>query len=312
MRMALLAALLVSSAAAQTVRIGVLGLFHPARLILRPAPGDALVVEAGTLHFVLMDGQSATLAARAGNVGIESDAGTAVTAEVRVAARGDAGFLLTITGKLERRFRGTLRVTATAAVLEPVVTMDLEDAVAAAVDAESLRGSPLHALKAQAVAARSYYAAAGRHARFEFCDSTHCQFLRETPAAGTAAARAAAETRGLVLLWRGKTIAALYSASCGGRTRTLESGMPDDYPYFGVDCTACIRGARAACSYCTREGGAWANRRGRGSGHGVGLCQTGAAAMAGAGASFREILVHYFPNAEIAAPSFVRLAHDGD
>jgi len=36
---------------------------------------------------------------------------------------------------------------------------------------------------------------------------------------------------------------------------------------------------------------------GRGSGHGVGLCQTGAAEMAGAGKNDREILAQYFPNA---------------
>jgi stage II sporulation protein D len=34
---------------------------------------------------------------------------------------------------------------------------------------------------------------------------------------------------------------------------------------------------------------------GRGAGHGVGLCQQGAAAMARAGADFRTILNHYFP-----------------
>ena len=39
--------------------------------------------------------------------------------------------------------------------------------------------------------------------------------------------------------------------------------------------------------------------RGRGWGHGVGLCQTGAAMMARAGKGFREILGFYFPGANI-------------
>ena len=39
---------------------------------------------------------------------------------------------------------------------------------------------------------------------------------------------------------------------------------------------------------------------GRGSGHGVGLCQTGAAEMAREGRSFREILAQYFPGAILA------------
>jgi stage II sporulation protein D len=39
---------------------------------------------------------------------------------------------------------------------------------------------------------------------------------------------------------------------------------------------------------------------GRGSGHGVGLCQTGAAEMAREGRSYREILAQYFPGAVLA------------
>jgi stage II sporulation protein D len=38
---------------------------------------------------------------------------------------------------------------------------------------------------------------------------------------------------------------------------------------------------------------------GRGLGHGVGLCQAGADAMAGLGASYQEILTHYFPGATV-------------
>ena len=35
---------------------------------------------------------------------------------------------------------------------------------------------------------------------------------------------------------------------------------------------------------------------GSGEGHGIGLCQAGAKAMAQSGATFREILDHYYPN----------------
>ncbi len=38
---------------------------------------------------------------------------------------------------------------------------------------------------------------------------------------------------------------------------------------------------------------------GRGSGHGVGLCQWGARERARRGESYREILAHYYPGAEI-------------
>jgi stage II sporulation protein D len=39
--------------------------------------------------------------------------------------------------------------------------------------------------------------------------------------------------------------------------------------------------------------------RGRGNGHGVGLCQWGAIARARAGADFRAILKAYYPGADI-------------
>jgi len=45
--------------------------------------------------------------------------------------------------------------------------------------------------------------------------------------------------------------------------------------------------------------GATALFRGRGSGHGVGLCQWGARSRALAGAGYRDILAHYYPDAEV-------------
>jgi stage II sporulation protein D len=45
----------------------------------------------------------------------------------------------------------------------------------------------------------------------------------------------------------------------------------------------------------TADGGFW-KLQGHSVGHGVGMCQFGAAGMAAAGASFREILSHYYPN----------------
>ena len=39
---------------------------------------------------------------------------------------------------------------------------------------------------------------------------------------------------------------------------------------------------------------------GRGWGHGVGLCQIGAAVMASRGYDYRAILLHYYPGTEIA------------
>ena len=265
---------------AAMVWIGVFGLFRPSEIVVRPVPGQALVVESGAGRIVLEGGR--VLRVRASEL----------AGSVHAAPRGGGEFVLSVPGKIERRFRGELEVRAEAGALVAIVAMELEVAVASAVAAESPPGASLEALKAQAVVTRSYYAAArGRHHGFDFCDTTHCQFLREPPPLNAPAAIAAERTRGMVLGYRGATVAALFSASCGGRTRALANPAPGEYPYFAVDCVYCRRGPRVRCSYC--------DPRGEGAGHGFGLCQTGAKGMAAAGATFREILRHYFPNAEL-------------
>jgi stage II sporulation protein D len=46
-------------------------------------------------------------------------------------------------------------------------------------------------------------------------------------------------------------------------------------------------------------GGKWAFLSGRGWGHGVGMCQCGAQAMARRGRTARQILSHYYPGSRI-------------
>ncbi len=257
------------------------------------------------------------------------------TSKLHAAARNQdaANLVLSVPGKLERRYRGTLDVKIVDGVLLPVITMDLETAVASVVQAESLPGTPFEALKAQAVVTRSYFAAgAGRHAEFDFCDLTHCQFLREVPRPGSPAARAAEATRDLIITFDDKPVGAMFTRSCGGHTLTpADIGISSGgYPYFAVLCDFCykspVRWSRrvtskdAAVLSDHREAGRLAvDRRlgwnavpsnnfkeqksgtefileGVGQGHGVGLCQRGARAMAEEGAGFHEIIDHYFPN----------------
>ena len=269
---------------AQTVRIGVFGLFHPVQLRLAAVRGGALEIHAGEASFVLRDTETATVALRDGEIECRWGAGVARSRTVSATPR-DGGLILGVPGKIQRQFEGRLEIGVSKNALRPVVAMDLEVAVASVVAAESQPGASVEALKAQAVVARSFYVAAHRrHASFDFCDTTHCQFLRAPPRAPQAAARATVATRGLILAWHGAPVTALYSAHCGGRTRIPVRAQPGDYPYFAVPCSSCARDPR----------------RGATDGHGIGLCQTGAAAMAASGAGFRAILEHYYPNTVLA------------
>lgn len=341
-RSCLLALLLLSAvtvAPAETVRIGVFGLFRPGELRLSVASGNVLIFTVGNRTHVL-EGNGSRPEARIQVAGdsLRTTLGSEVLLSRTVRANGRDGgpaeFFLAVPGKIRRRFEGMLEIRAENGRLVPVVRMDLEVAVASAVPAESPPGAPIEALKAQAVATRSYFVAGrGRHAAFDFCDTTHCQFLREPPGTRDLSLLATTATRGIVLAYRQKPFAALFSASCGGRTRTLaELGMETrDYPYFPVPCSYCRRhasawrtelspasaapliespseGSRLAIgkklgwsavpsnSYELRREGGRVILEGAGQGHGAGLCQRGASGMAAARADFQTILQHYYPN----------------
>ena len=338
------AVLLSSSLAhAQDVRIGVLGIFHPRQLTLTSRDGDPIVVTAaGHTLFLQPKSRAGSLQIRASDGALlVGFAGQEIRAkEIRAAGRNQnaADFVLTVPGKIERRYQGTLNVRIEDGVLVPIVSMDLETAVASVVHAESLAGAPLEALKAQAVVTRSYFVAgAGRHADFDFCDLTHCQALREPPRRGSPAALAVAATRDLVIIFDDKPVAAMFTRSCGGRTLTpADIGIPSrGYPYFPVACAICHKdparwtrqvspndaailsnhqessrlsvdrrlgwNAVPSNSFEAHENGTGVILEGVGQGHGVGLCQRGARAMAEDGASFRQIIDHYFPNTALRA-----------
>jgi len=328
------------AAAAQdfTVRIGVLGMFHPQRLSIRSARDRDLVVflEKRQL-FVRPRSSCSTLELRASGDRLLLRCGRVQfhVPELRAAGRNleATEFVLGIPGQFDRRYAGVLSVTAKNGESIAIVEMDLETAVASIVKAESLPDTPLEALKAQAVVSRSYLVAGrGRHANFDFCDLTHCQLLREPPAAGSPLAQAAEATRGLVLAYNDAPIVAMFTRSCAGATRVpTESDLPSaGYPYYAVRCEICSKAplrwtrtlskqdaitlatqgetgriaigrklgwdAVPSYTFTAREQGDEVILEGVGEGHGIGLCQRGARGLGELGSDFRTILSHYFPN----------------
>ncbi len=333
-----LALALSPHAIAQDVRIGVLGLFHPREVQLQASRNEAVIIHAAGQTFVLEPG-SRMAAVYISNDALLLDFGGHVlrTAELRATARNNSAvsFLLTVPGKITRPYRGRLVIKAARGEVVPIITMDLETAVASAVAAESDSDAPPEALKAQAIVARSYFlAGGGRHRDLDFCDLTHCQFLREPPAPDSPAAVATRETQGIVLTFGEKPFAAMFSRSCGGHTRTpAEVGLPGSaYPYFSVLCDFCHKrpylwtrklslqdatllgkgesgrlavdrrlgwNAVPSNNFTSHREGEQVVLEGAGQGHGIGLCQRGAKALADEGSSFRQILNHYFPNTQL-------------
>ena len=324
------------------VRVEVLSLFRPSELRIGVVNHEVIAIEIDGKKRVLSAGSQAVVRrvnAQLIELRVDGVDGSlrGESLEVRAPSGpediGDCSFSLAVPDKLKRVYSGQLSIRARGAVLEAVVTMPLETAVASVVQAESPPGAGIEALKAQAVATRSFLIARQTaHVSFDFCDTTHCQFLRSPPAPDSAASRATKATAGLVLVWhsdttaREQTLPAMYARSCGGRTRTLrEIGvLSDGYPYYSVRCAWCTRHPErwqrqltdsvqrterdrlafnrvhgwAALPGLAEDSNSQSTTtiEGRGVGHGVGLCQLGAAEMARRHVSFRQILEHYYPN----------------
>jgi stage II sporulation protein D len=138
----------------------------------------------------------------------------------------------------EKPYRGRLEVFAnTRGALTVVNVVSLEDYVRGVVPNElSPGGYPeLEALKAQAVAARTYAISnIGRFAAdgFDLTPDTRSQVYGGRSTEHPLTDRAVLETRGRIATYKGVPINALYTSTCGGRTEDAENifgGSPVPY-----------------------------------------------------------------------------------
>lgn len=162
-----------------------------------------------------------------------------------------------------------------------VEEMPLEEYLKGVVPAEMGLQKPLEALKAQAIAARSYAVSTRRHARdnFDVCTTVHCQVWKPDKRYADAD-HAVDETLGWVVTYGGQIVGAHFFGHCDGHTRNSEEVWSSPVAYY--------RSVPCICGHTTMHG------------HGVGMCQRGAAAMAEQeSATAVEILTHYYTGVEI-------------
>lgn len=258
--------------------------------------------------------------------------------------------------------RGDVVVRVHRGRLQLINVIPLEDYLAAVLGSEMPKSFPAEALKAQAVAARTYALQKKLeqidqpfHLGSSVIHQVYGGTEREDPRT-----RAAVEaTRGEVLTWELQPIEAYFHASCGGHTEDGRPALGRDLPYLrSVSCPcAGLPASRWATTIPvseleralgmpadgievqrrTRSGRAvWVAARqkavdavtfrrkvgytrikslafdvevvrdgqalrfsGRGYGHGAGMCQWGAKAMADRGHTWHQILEHYYPGTEL-------------
>ncbi len=261
-----------------------------------------------------------------------------------------------------RRYRGAARLTAIADAVEVVNVVSVEDYLRGVVPSEMAASWPLEALKAQAVAARSYtLTSLDPSARYDLCATDDCQVYRGVDAEHPRTDSAIAATAGVVVTYDGRAARTYYHADSGGTVASSsevwgtwspyllarqdarsnsphrswavrldgvalgaslaaagvdvgvvaslrvvglsESGRVDELEVTGARGSRVLRGSRLtnlARSWGLKsmafrvQGGL--SVTGDGWGHGVGMSQYGARALASAGYDFGQILVFYYPN----------------
>lgn len=213
--------------------LGKLGGPEVVRVLVDISDGDVEFSGATSSCGVRLDPRRSYAAHRSfGAVRLRSSAGrTLATCGPRLRAAGQG--TIRIGGEL---FRGALEVVPTssdAGSLNAVNAVALDHYVKGVIPNESPPSWPLAALRAQAVAARSY-ALTGRidGNGFDLYDDTRSQVYDGIASEDARSNRAADETRGEVLRYGGEVAQAFFSACSGGHTESVQNvffGPPVPY-----------------------------------------------------------------------------------
>ena len=143
----------------------------------------------------------------------------------------ESGSFLVVEGK---RYRGSFEIFQSPSKLLTLVNVvDVESYLRGVVPNEIGGLSPqiLEAIKAQAVAARTYcFFFAGRYASdgFDLLPTVQDQVYTGVDGERPVSDRAIAETYGVVATYDGKPIRANYFSTCGGRTAAIEEVWPNE------------------------------------------------------------------------------------
>jgi len=231
-----------SSGFPQTVRVRLWYLHPPRELQVRAEPGQAQLRKCATCKSPAFS--AITIRAAQSSVWVDGERPATtdlrITGAYHINAGGDpplrADFPIDIRAK-----DGRLLVTA---------LMPMEEYIAVVLAGETGNFKSDEALKAMAVAARTYAVHFGsRHALdgFDFCDTTHCQDLR-VAGIDPHLRKIAHSTAGEILWYDGEPAAAYYAANCAGTSEDGRFILGNDEaraPYL----------QEHSDQYCVRNGG---------------------------------------------------------
>lgn len=174
-------------------------------------------------------------------------------------------------------YRGKLIVENRNRALSVINDVKLEDYLLGVVPCEMPSSWPEEALKAQAIAARSYAVAnLGKHANggYDLKDNTEDQVYGGASRETEKTNKIVAQTYGIVVTQNKQVITAFYCASAGGKTANTGDVWSKDLPYL-----------HSVPSFDGNVGKM---------GHGIGMSQHGANNLAKEGYNAYQILKYYY------------------
>lgn len=178
-------------------------------------------------------------------------------------------------------YRGDFIITSAGSGITLINSLPLEDYLKGVVPSEMPSRWNEEALKAQAIAARSYAVAtktAGKHASkgYDLVDTTADQVYGGASAEKSTTTKAVYDTEGIVLVQNQKVLPTYYHASSGGQTKIWDSASSflQSVPSFDGDRKK--------------------------NGHGVGMSQHGANNLAAQGYNAFQILNYFYKDFKFA------------
>ena len=136
-------------------------------------------------------------------------------------------------------YEGDLHLTIKEGNVHPILHIFIEDYLLGVVPYEMGDSFPLEALKAQAIAARTYaLRKSGSSDEYDVEDTTNDQAYKGRSSSSPLSEQAVKETEGLCGAYKGKLAWCYYSASNGGQTELGQhvwpTDDPDDYAYMDM------------------------------------------------------------------------------
>lgn len=135
----------------------------------------------------------------------------------------------------DRWYRGVVRLVRTAGGLTAINKVNMEDYIASVIGKEMYPTWPIEALKAQAVASRSYalyQMKRPKYKLFDVADTVASQVYVGITGEAPSTQEAARSTAGQILMYGGQVVEAVFHSSSGGHTENAEFVWLKPKPYL--------------------------------------------------------------------------------